>query len=266
MRQKLVDFSKYSAIKVGSQQVVEVIEEISPIKQHIIGKANNMIVGEGAPSLALLGKAFDYIVYEDETLRIGAATPSGKIVSFCKQHNLGGLEFLAHLPGSLGGLVAMNAGLKAFEIFNALIDVTTVSGVIQKEQITHGYRFSRLPSPIFEARLRTSIGFSAEEVSHFAQMRANQPKASSAGSFFKNPTGDYAGRLIESVGLKGYQKGQMAWSECHANFLVNNGNGSIDDALWLINEAKRRVYETHGVMLEDEVQVLDARYSASSYH
>jgi UDP-N-acetylmuramate dehydrogenase len=88
-------------------------------------------------------------------------------------------------------------------------------------------------------------------------MRSNQPSTPSAGSCFKNPKEDYAGRLIEAVGLKGVMQENMCFSEQHANFLVNNGNGKFEDAAKLIYEAQKRVYEMFEILLEMEIGVLD---------
>jgi len=87
-------------------------------------------------------------------------------------------------------------------------------------------------------------------------MRDNQPHMPSAGSCFKNPQGQSAGFLIESVGLKGYKIGNMSFSEQHANFLVNLGNGTFEDAMALINLAKKRVKEKFNISLELEIEVI----------
>jgi UDP-N-acetylmuramate dehydrogenase len=87
-------------------------------------------------------------------------------------------------------------------------------------------------------------------------LRSNQPKTPSAGSAFKNPDGDYAGRLIEEVGLKGYSKGAMQFSLPHANFLVNHGNGTFEEAKQLLDLAKERVFDKFKIELIEEVQLL----------
>ena len=87
-------------------------------------------------------------------------------------------------------------------------------------------------------------------------MRSNQPNTPSAGSAFKNPEGDYAGRLIEFVGLKGVQKGGMQWSPAHANFLVNVGGGTFEEAKYLIDLAKEEVLKNTGITLIEEVKIL----------
>ena len=87
-------------------------------------------------------------------------------------------------------------------------------------------------------------------------LRSNQPAAPSAGSVFKNPKDDYAGRLIEEAGLKGVQKGGMQWSTLHANFLVNLGNGTFEDSRYLIDLAKQKVKQRFGIVLEEEIKTL----------
>jgi UDP-N-acetylmuramate dehydrogenase len=105
-----------------------------------------------------------------------------------------------------------------------------------------------------------ACGFDKTKVEMFKKMRSNQPSTPSAGSCFKNPKGDYAGRLIEEVGLKGKRVGDMEFSTQHANFLVNHGKGNFDDAIFLIQEAQKRVYEKFAIWLECEIVILDERF------
>ena len=259
---KDINFSKYSSIKIGTTLNVALLEECTPLidDYYLIGSCNNVLIGTEPPSLMILSKKYDYIKIEGDILKIGAATPSGKIASFCKKHNIANFEFLSHLPGKLGGLVYMNAGLKEYEIFNHLINVTTCSGVKKKEEINFGYRFTDIKEPILEASFELSYGFDEIKIEMFKKMRSNQPSTPSAGSCFKNPDGDYAGRLIEAVGLKGNRVGGMEFSSEHANFLVNHGDGNFDDAIFLIQEAQRKVFEEFSIWLECEIVVLDKRY------
>lgn len=266
MQIKTIDFSKYSSFKIGpSIDVVQLDNQTKNLDSHyLIGACNNTLVGPFPPPLMMLSKAYDYIKIEAGRLIIGGATPSGKIASFCKKNNIANFEFLSHLPGKLGGLLYMNAGLKEYEIFNTLIDITTATGLKCKEEIDFGYRFTNINEPILEASFVLEYGFDAEKLEMFYKMRSNQPSTPSAGSCFKNPKGDYAGRLIEAVGLKALKRGAMSFSEVHANFLVNHGGGSFDDAIWLIKEAQSRVYKEFGIWLECEIIVLDERFMGSN--
>lgn len=262
MNFKQINFSKFSSIKIGDTLDVALLEDCSDYDKdfYLLGSCSNTLIGTQPPSLMILSKKYDYIKIENNTLKIGAATPSGKIASFCKKNDIANFEFVSHLPGTLGGLVKMNAGLKEYEIFNNLISVLTCDAELQKNDIEFGYRYADINTPILEATFSLSHGFDKEKVEMFKKMRSNQPSTPSAGSCFKNPEGDYAGRLIEAVGLKGKRVGGMEFSSVHANFLVNADNGTFDDAIFLIQEAQKRVYKEFDIWLENEIIVLDKRF------
>lgn len=262
MSQKSINFSKFSSIKIGDTLDVHVLQDcgIPENNPYLIGSCNNILIGEQTPPLMILSKKYDYIKIQENKLIIGAATPSGKIASFCKKHNIANFEFVSHLPGTLGGLIKMNAGLKEYEIFNNLISINTCDGIKEKTEIQYGYRYTNIDTPVLEATFNLQYGFDTEKVELFKNMRSNQPSTPSAGSCFKNPEGDYAGRLIETVGLKGKRVGGMEFSTVHANFLVNADNGSFDDAIYLIQEAQKRVYDEFKIWLECEIVVLDERF------
>jgi UDP-N-acetylmuramate dehydrogenase len=255
---KTIDFSKFSSIKVGVPVEVLMLERNDEIPKDkmIIGHANNLLVSANPPPLMMLSKDFSFMELEDEVLTVGCATPTGKLLSFAKKNDLAGFEFISKLPGSMGGMLAMNAGVKSYEIFN-ILDAIKIDGVwVEKQDIEHGYRFANLGGVATEVRFKVTKGFSKELLDELVNLRSNQPKTASAGSAFKNPEGDYAGRLIEEVGLKGVSKGAMQWSEVHANFLVNHGGGTFEEAKYLIDLAEKKVFEKFGIELKEEVQVL----------
>ncbi|SFV63605.1 UDP-N-acetylenolpyruvoylglucosamine reductase [hydrothermal vent metagenome] len=255
---KTIDFSKYSSIKVGQPTEVLVIEkgDTLPNDRYLIGGANNLLISPTPPPLMMLSKDFSYIKEQNEYLIIGAAMPTGRIVSYTKKHNIGGFEFCSKLPGTLGGMLAMNAGVKAYEIFNILDAVKINGSWVGIEEIEHGYRFAKLNGIVTEARFKIVKGFNVKLLENLLQLRSNQPHYPSAGSAFKNPEGDYAGRLIEGVGLKGLKKGDMQWSSMHANFLVNRGKGTFEDAKFLIDLAKKKVQEKYNITLLEEIKIL----------
>jgi len=255
---KTIDFSKFSSIKVGTPIEVLMLERGDEIPKDrlIIGHANNLLVSPTPPPLMMLSKDFSFMELEDNILTVGCATPTGKLLSFAKKNDLAGFEFVSKLPGSIGGMLAMNAGVKSYEIFN-IVDSIKIDGKwIEKKKIEHGYRFANLNGVVTEVRFKVKRGFSKELLEELVNLRSNQPKTPSAGSAFKNPKGDYAGRLIEEVGLKGVSKGDMQWSKIHANFLVNHGKGTFKEAKQLIDLAKERVLEQFGIELKEEVQIL----------
>ena len=255
---KTIDFSKFSSIKVGTPIEVLMLErgDEIPNDRVIIGHANNLLVSPTPPPLMMLSKDFSFMELEDDVLTVGCATPTGKLLSFAKKNDLAGFEFVSKLPGSIGGMLAMNAGVKSYEIFN-IVDSIKIDGKwIDKKDIGYGYRFANLNGVATEVKFVVKRGFSKELLEELVNLRSNQPKTPSAGSAFKNPKGDYAGRLIEEVGLKGVSKGDMQWSKIHANFLVNHGKGTFKEAKQLIDLAKERVLEQFSIELKEEVQIL----------
>jgi len=255
---KTIDFSKYSSIKVGQPTEVLMIEvgDKIPKDRYLIGGANNLLVSPTPPPLMMLSKDFAYIKQEDDFLEIGAAMPTGRIVSYTKKHDIAGFEFCSKLPGTLGGMLAMNAGVKEYEIFNILHSIEIEEKWIHKKEIKHGYRFAELSGIATAARFQKTQGFSETLLDTLLKLRSNQPLNPSAGSAFKNPKGDYAGRLIEEVRLKGFRKGGMQWSDIHANFLVNLGGGTFEDAKYLIDLAKDKIFKKFHLLLQEEIKIL----------
>jgi UDP-N-acetylmuramate dehydrogenase len=255
---KTIDFSKYSSIKVGHPTQVLMIEagDVMPNDRYLIGGANNLLVSPTPPPLMMLSKDFATITQEEKMLTVGAAMPTGRIVSYAKKHNIAGFEFCSKLPGTLGGMLAMNAGVKEYEIFNILHSIKINGEWILAKDIEHGYRFANLGGIATYARFKIQHGFNQVLLDELLNLRSNQPHEPSAGSAFKNPEGDYAGRLIEAVGLKGKRIGQMQWSNVHANFLVNLGGGTFEEAKSLIDLAKNEVLKMFDIRLIEEIKIL----------
>ena len=257
---KTIDFKIYSSINIGNKHEVEIINKIdtqNSYKNHfIIGDANNLLMSNNPPKLAMLGDEFDYILQKKDTLIIGSSTSSSDLLRYCRKHDIANFELLAKLPGKMGGLVKMNAGLKQWEIFNHLLYIKTRDGIINKEDIPHSYRDTQIDGIIYEIGFKLTKGFDKQQLLIFNQMRQNQPKLPSAGSCFKNPKDNSAGYLIEQVGLKGHTIGNMAFSSKHANFLVNLGGGTYDQAIKLINLAIKSVKKEFGITLETEIIIV----------
>jgi len=253
---KTIDFSRYSSIKIGPVADVKIIDAIGDYDDYqIIGRANNLLVSSNHPKFAILGDEFDYVKLIDNKLYVGCATTSGKLLTYVRKNDIANLEFLAKLPGNLGGLVKMNAGLKSWEIFNYIDKIKTKDGYIKKEDVTYSYRETKIDTIVYEVVFDIEKGFCKDKLKEFNKMRDNQPQTPSAGSCFKNPKGDFAGRLIQEVGLKGFRKGDMAFSNIHSNFLVNLGSGSYEDAIYLINLAKCKIKEKFNIELEEEIVI-----------
>lgn len=252
---RTIDFTRYSSIRIGPVLDVLVINEIGDYSDYqIIGRANNLLISPNTnKKFAILGEEFDYIRKEEDLLYVGCATTSGKLLTYTRKNDIKNLEFLAKLPGNLGGLVKMNAGLKSWEVFNYIHSIKTKDGYIKKENIDFSYRETKIDTIVYEVVFNLEYGFSNEMLKEFTKMRDNQPSVASAGSCFKNPKGDFAGRLIEAIGLKGIKKGDMSFSQQHANFLVNYGNGTFDDAIYLINLAKQKIKDEFDIDIEEEI-------------
>ena len=252
---RTIDFKKYSSIKIGPVLDVLVINEIGDYSDYqIIGRANNLLISPNTNiKFAILGEEFDYIKQEENLLYVGCATTSGKLLTYTRNNDIANLEFLAKLPGNLGGLVKMNAGLKSWEMFNYINSIKTKDGYIKKEDVDFSYRETKINTIVYEVVFNIEFGFSKEKLKEFNKMRDNQPHVPSAGSCFKNPKGDFAGRLIQAVGLKGIKQGDMSFSELHANFLVNYGNGLFEDAVYLIEIAKKKIKEEFDIDIEEEI-------------
>ncbi len=245
----IIDFSKLSTIKIGSKIDVKIIDEDNYNDEIIIGRASNSLVCSG--NIGILDDKYDFIEIIGDRLRVGAKTKNSKLYNFTRRHNISGFEFLSKLPGSIGGTIKMNAGMKSYEISNNLISING----IDKKDFEFGYRYSNINFPIFWAEFEIKKGFNKKLVEMFSQMRNNQPKLPSLGSAFKNPKDDFAGRLIEAVGLKGVRFGGVEFNKIHSNFLVNINNGKCEDVIKAINEAKKRVFNEFGVNLQEEIKI-----------
>ncbi len=227
---------------------------------------------------------------KDFLLRVGAAVPLSRFLKEVYELSIEGLEGLWGIPGTVGGAVSGNAGAYGVEIsgfVSALegymldeissprespIEVRFVEFVrLNREEIEFYYRGSSLNNVIItniEFRLssreapETSSGRARvkaiweKALSYFLDRKQKQPLLEkSFGSCFKNPEGDFAGRLIDSLGLKGYRIGGAKVSEIHANFLVNVGEATFGDFIELISFLKEKVKEAYGVNLEEEVKI-----------
>jgi UDP-N-acetylmuramate dehydrogenase len=254
---KIIDFKKYSSIHIGAKHKVKIINEIIDDKSYtILGRCQNTLMSNNPPKLAMLGDEFDYILQKNGKLIVGASTSSGKLLSYCRKYDIANFELLAKLPGAMGGLVKMNAGLKEYEIFNYLYSIKTQDGVLLKEDIVHSYRDTKIDGIIYEIIFDIDKGFDKIKQNMFVKMRDNQPNLPSAGSCFKNPKEHSAGYLLEKVGLKGYNIGGMAFSSIHANFLVNIKDGTFDEAIKLINLAQTRVLKDYNIKLQTEIIIV----------
>ena len=237
----------------------------------MIGGGYNLLVRDGgfrgvAISLKNLRSMEDH---PGNLLSAGAGMTNGGLVRFAEERRLAGLEFLIGIPGTVGGALSMNAGAHGEAILDRLDTLTTLSGgelgTRARNELEYGYRYLRLaPGEIIvAAAFRLDAGTPAEieeRIERFLAHRRNAQRVGqpNAGSFFKNPEGQQAWRLIDAAGLRGHRIGGAQVSEVHANFLVNRGGASARDFLELAALIKERVKATSGIELEEEVRIVGA--------
>ena len=150
----------------------------------------------------------------------------------------------------------MNAGLKGYTIFDKLLYIRTFKGLISKDNINFKYRTTDIKDIIFEAIFKIDIEFNRNLWKDLIKIRVNQPKEPSLGSCFKNPKDNFAGKLLEDVGLKGYRINDISFSQKHSNFLVNLGKASCDDVKKIIDIAQEKVLKEFNIELHKEIILL----------
>jgi len=242
----------------------------------VLGKGSNVLAAdEGYDGAVLvLGRDFKRHQSHDERLLCGSGVILAALVQDAFKRGLTGLEFAVGIPGTLGGALAMNAGTRDRWIGEIVETVTLFvpgSGLmsLRGPEVSWGYRRSDLPAGgiIVEASLRLSPGDTAQirrvmEASLRRRKRDQPLGLPNAGSVFVNPEGDSAGRLIESVGLKGCRVGGAAVSDVHANFIVNTGTATASDVLELVRQIRQSVEDAHGIELKPEIRFLGSFQSA----
>jgi UDP-N-acetylmuramate dehydrogenase len=240
------------------------------ISHKFLGGGSNLLVVDGELSFVVmqLAKPEREVVIEGNMASVDAAADLGRTVTYCAKRNLGGLEGLIGVPGTVGGALRMNAGAYGTQIGSYVREVKVYRAgdrkieILRGEQISFEYRHTsfgpndmmlsvklELPSKPYEEILK-GIRICNEK------RRSSQPLGQkSAGCIFKNPPGASAGRMIDELGLKGFSVGDARVSDRHANFFVNAGHASAADMLALIAEVRERVRASYGVTLENEVVV-----------
>jgi UDP-N-acetylmuramate dehydrogenase len=252
--------------------LLDLLEE-NEVPNRFLGGGSNLLVMDGElPFVVLqLGQPNPDVVIEGNVASIDAAADLGKTVTLCAKNNLGGMEGLIGVPGTVGGALRMNAGAYGTQIGSYVIEVqvyraaTRTIEILRGQEISFEYRHTsfapddmmlavklELPSKPYQQILQ-GIRICNEK------RRASQPMGQkSAGCIFKNPPGGSAGRMIDELGLKGLTVGDARVSDRHANFFVNAGCASAKDMLALISDVRERVQKVYGVTLENEVVVWNA--------
>lgn len=253
------------------KQIIQVIQKHN-INWTAIGRGSNLLISDKGIEGAVikLGRGLDHMELKDSELTVGAGYSIVALSTQISRKGYSGLEFASGIPGSVGGAVYMNAGAHGSDISNILnkAHVLFEDGNMQwlsNEEMQFSYRTSVLqkerPGIVLEAVFEVKAG-NKDEI--FAEMQKNkdyrketQPwNFKCAGSIFRNPLPQYAGRLIEAAGLKGYRIGGAQISDMHGNFIVNTGNATAQEVLELIQYAKDTIKDQFGVILETEVEII----------
>ena len=238
----------------------------------LLGGGSNVLVGDrGVRGVVVkLGRGFARVEWHEgeggAEVRAGAAANLGRLARAAATRGLAGLEHAEGIPGTVGGALFMNAGAYGGDVAGAAIAVEGLDAggepaVLPREALGFRYRGAALPPRFVVTAVRFALRREDPAAVHrrleeVRQRRvASQPHGrANAGSIFKNPAGDHAGRLIDVAGLKGARVGRARISERHANFIVNEGGASAEDVKGLMDLAQRVVWERNGVWLEPEVR------------
>jgi UDP-N-acetylmuramate dehydrogenase len=271
---------KYTSWRVGGaadrlylpldkQDLCEFIKTL-PVNEPIfwMGLGSNLLVRDGGIRGTVIntkGRLKEMRLDEDGSVYVEAGVPCAHVARFCADKGLADAEFLAGIPGTMGGALRMNAGAFGGETWRIVKSVEMLSAkgdVIQRDPKHFEINYRSVKNTenewFLSANLSLAPGDSAisiQKIKNLLDTRAktqptNQP---SCGSVFKNPEGDFAARLIEATKLKGYSIGGASVSEKHANFIVNTGTATATDIENLIKYVRRRVQYLHGVELQTEV-------------
>lgn len=237
----------------------------------VIGNGSNLLVGDrGIRGLVIeIGERMSEVRIEGTILVAGAGALLSKAAQTAAAAGLGGLEFAAGIPGSVGGAVVMNAGAYGGEMKDVLqsVKVLTEEGellILTTEELELGYRHSCVPERkyiVVEATMELAAKPEEEIRAYMAELRAKriekQPlEYPSAGSTFKRPEGYFAGKLIMDAGLRGYTVGGAQVSEKHCGFVINKGGATAADVRQLMQDVHDRVKEQFDVELEPEVKLI----------
>jgi UDP-N-acetylmuramate dehydrogenase len=243
------------------------------IPHKFLGGGSNLLVTDGELPWVVLQLAAPQpdVLLEGNLARVDAAADLGRTVTFCAKHDLGGMEGLIGVPGTVGGALRMNAGAYGMQIGTYVREVKLYRAenraieTLRGNQISFEYRHTSFAPD--DMMLAVNLELPSKPYKEILQgiricnekRRSSQPLGQkSAGCIFKNPPGASAGRMIDELGLKGLRLGDAQVSDRHANFFVNTGKATAKDMLELIGRVRERVEKAFDVVLEYEVVVWNA--------
>jgi UDP-N-acetylmuramate dehydrogenase len=258
------------------EELAETVQQLWAEEIHYVllgGGSNVLISDRGVRGLVLVNRTRNGKIdtkHGDPTLLAESGANLGALVRQAALRGLGGLEWAAAIPGSVGGAVYGNAGANGSDIQSNLLMAEILHPQSGRawwpvEQMGYSYRASTLKaeksnavilSARFKLEQKTPVEVQARIDDYAEKRRRTQPPGASLGSMFKNPSGDYAGRLIEAAGMKGQTLGGVEISPLHGNFFINSGSASAADIWSLIVLTRKAVFEQTGIRLELEIERL----------
>ena len=286
-----VSLARYTAARLGGKaewlyharndesEMIEVVQEAwrNGLDVRILGKGANVLISpKGVKGLAVINEinvieCID-ISKEHALLRASAGVPLGYLARFAQRKGIGGLDWLATVPGTVGGAVVNNAGAYGGEIATILLETEILTRKLGRRKyrvhdMDYAYRYSRWKASIDKdfVVLTATFGLTRDDPNHIASRTRNfqsarketQPPGASLGSIFKNPAGDFAGRIVEAAGLKGLRVGAVEVSHKHANFFINHGTeANAADYDRLIRKVQCSVFEHSSIHLELEIEYM----------
>jgi UDP-N-acetylmuramate dehydrogenase len=277
----------YTALRVGGPaDLLIVAESVEMLRQavtlawefkvpcRVLGGGSNVLVSDaGVRGLVVLNRA-RAVTYSSAGARAESGASFSTLARQCVAQGQAGLEWAAGIPGTVGGAVVGNAGAWGSDVASTLIWATVLQSheEVQRwpvERFAYAYRTSILKQQAASARQQAVVleaqfalrksereALESQVAQITSRRKASQPRGATCGSVFKNPPGDYAGRLVEAAGLKGHRQGEAEISAVHANFFVNRGNATAADIKKLIDLACETVQTRFGVRLELEIELI----------
>lgn len=254
-------------------QLQSIIRAFRRAPVYVLGGGSNVVVPDGKiPGLTVSTHKLTFATWNDKySAEIGSGFNLSSLVRINSLNNVGGLEFSAGIPGTIGGAIMGNAGAGGHGVCEFVDAVVAVdpSGELRtfrRGEFEYGYRRCSVSGVIIVSALMSWEKYSAwdyDSYREYAGKRKSQPmKYPSAGCTFKNPPGNSAGKLLDECGCKGLRVGGAEVSGIHANFIVNSGNASSSDVMELAEMCAKIVHERTGITLEPEIRTLSPCFIA----
>lgn len=267
--------AKFLLLPKNNQEIIEAFEfaQEKKLKPFLYGGGSNILFpDEGLNTVVIKVNSKQITLLETGFLQAEAGVTWTELARFCLQNNLYGLEALYGLPGTVGGAVYGNAGCHGLETKDILVSITifdTKSADLSTKTVDHlemKYRTTNLKAHkdliVLSAQFRVSLDpsdSSGDPSEHSQERKLKQPTGLTTGSFFKNPKNDFAGRLIEEAGLKGFKINGIQVSDKHANFFMNDGTATSKDVIALKNHIQQVIFDKYQIKLEPEVQIVESQ-------